>query len=255
MNNRTANKDTKQEEKSKDDLQKQIDSLTKQIQALASVVSVFAEGLDKLAETQAAQADSISNLAIAQENQVVDFSRIAESNLKLIQTNETNAELLKRIMNSVKYLELFEERTKNEGGIFISYSHADRDAVNKIAKRFQADNINYWLDDKDILVGEVIDKAISKGIQNNALFLVVLSPTSIKSKWVEREFDEASYEEIEGKKIILPIVVNGLPASDIPARIRRKLYVSLSDDFEAGYKKLRSSIVSYILKHEQSKAT
>jgi hypothetical protein len=152
-----------------------------------------------------------------------------------------------------KNLELFVESQKNGGGVFISYSHADTDIVIQISKKFQEDNISHWIDEKDILIGEVIDKEISKGIQNNFLFLVVLSPSSIKSKWVEREFDEASYEEIEGKKFILPVVVNGLPDVDIPARIRRKLYVNLSNDFEAGYQKLRKSIVSYILKYSKPK--
>ena len=236
-----------QVEGSERDLQRRVDSLEKQVDALKTVLSFFAQGLDKVSHVQANLSDAFENIVVVQEEQISGYNKMVES-------SESNTQLLKRMVNSMENLQLFEDRIRNEGGVFISYSHADRAIVTKISKRFEKHKINHWLDDKDIRIGETIDKAISKGIQNNLLFLIVLSPTSIKSKWVEREFDEASHEEIEGKKYILPVVVNGLKDEDIPARIRRRLYVNLSNDFDAGYKKLRSSIISYVLDTEK-KAT
>jgi hypothetical protein len=37
-----------------------------------------------------------------------------------------------------------------------------------------------------------VDKAISKGIQESLLFIIILTPTSISSKWVDIELDEAT---------------------------------------------------------------
>ena len=163
------------------------------------------------------------------------------------QTEKLKNEIAK-LHNRLSELEIFEKRSLEQGGIFISHSHADKDIVSQIVKRFESDNINYWLDDKDLLIGQVIDKAISEGIQRNWLFLIILTPTSVSSKWVERELDEASHEEVEGNKIILPVVAKGLEADKIPARLKRKLYADVSFDFESGYGKLKKAIVAYLEK-------
>jgi hypothetical protein len=136
----------------------------------------------------------------------------------------------------------FDRQSDITGGVFISYSHDDKDVVDALAHRLATDQINYWLDEKDLFVGDVVDKAISRGIQESLLFIIVLTPTSISSKWVERELDEAAHEESEGLKIILPIVAKDLPRERIPARLRRKLYVDISMSFDDGYKKLTRSI-------------
>jgi hypothetical protein len=136
----------------------------------------------------------------------------------------------------------FNRQSNIVGGVFISYSHDDNDIVDALTRRLDTDQINYWRDEKDLFVGEVVDKAISKAIQDSRLFLIVLTPKSISSRWVEREIDEAAHEETEGKKIILPIVAKDLPSEQIPARLRRKLYVDMSKSFDTGYAKLAKSI-------------
>jgi hypothetical protein len=136
----------------------------------------------------------------------------------------------------------FDRQSNIVGGVFISYSHDDMDIVDALTRRLDADQINYWRDEKDLFVGEVVDKAISKAIQDSRLFLIVLTPKSISSRWVEREIDEAAHEETEGEKIILPIVAKDLPSQQIPARLRRKVYVDMSKSFDDGYAKLAKSI-------------
>ena len=130
--------------------------------------------------------------------------------------------------------------------VFISYSHADSQLVNLIAKSFQEAAIEYWRDEKDILVGEVIDQAISDGIQRNALFLLVLSPKSISSKWVTREIDEAAHEHAEGRKIIIPILAGGLDPQDIPARLRRLKCANLSNPTDESILLLIRSVQKHI---------
>jgi hypothetical protein len=142
----------------------------------------------------------------------------------------------------LRQLAEFDRQSSITGGVFISYSHDDKDVVDVLANRLAADQINYWLDEKDLFVGDVVDKAISKGIQQSLLFIIVLTPTSISSRWVERELDEAAHEESEGQKIVLPIIAKGLPPKQIPARLRRKLYVDISKSFDDGYAKLTRSI-------------
>jgi len=146
----------------------------------------------------------------------------------------------------ISELEIFQKQALIHGGVFISYSHADEKLVEKIASRFLSDGINYWKDDKDLFAGQVIDTAISDGIQKNRLFLIVLTPSSVSSKWVKREFDEASYEEIEGRKTIIPIIGNGLKLNGLPPQMRRKLYIDMNSDFGTAYAKLKKSVFFHL---------
>lgn len=115
--------------------------------------------------------------------------------------------------------------------------------MDSIAARFDEDCVNYWRDDKDLLVGDVIDDAISLGIQRSALFLIVLTPNSIASRWVARELDEAAHEEVEDGKVVLPVLAKNLKTDDVPRKLRRKLHVDLSGtQFDAGYARLLKSI-------------
>ena len=158
-------------------------------------------------------------------------------------------ELAKRIhklQDRLRQLELFETCAKRAGGVFVSYSHEDREFVDHLVSRLEKDEINVWRDEKEILIGDVIDKAVSEGIQQSWIFLMVLTHHSIASGWVAREFDEASHEEIEGRKVVLPIVSEDLELSQIPARVRRKKCVIFGDDFEAPYRVLKTSILAHL---------
>lgn len=160
------------------------------------------------------------------------------------------ADELSDVFESIKMrLDVIEklERSGVDGeGIFISYSHRDKGFVDRLTARFAVDRIKFWRDEKDIIVGDVIDKAISDGIQNYCLFLTVLTPSSIISKWVERELDEAVHEVTEKGKIILPIIANGLRTDDIPRRIRRFKCADFNADFDSAYDNLLRSVRAHI---------
>jgi hypothetical protein len=74
------------------------------------------------------------------------------------------------------------------------------------------------------------------------LFLVVLTPSSIKSAWVERELSEASPEAVVGDKVILPVVTGGLASEHLPSRVRRLRWVEFGADFDKPYALLLRSI-------------
>jgi hypothetical protein len=153
------------------------------------------------------------------------------------------ADRLRAVQKQLNSLEAREVSPKEVPGVFISYSHLDTEFVDGLATRFEEDEIEYWRDEKDLLVGDVIDRVISDGIQSNALFLTILSPSSLRSKWVERELDEASYETTEGRKILLPVLLKGLKPEDVPARLRRFKCADFTIDFEGAYRSLKKTIV------------
>jgi hypothetical protein len=146
----------------------------------------------------------------------------------------------------------FDERASKLGGVFISYSHDDKDVVDSLVTRLEGDNINYWRDEKDLLIGDIIEKAVSKGIQQSRLFLVVLTPRSVQSRWVERELDEAAFEEAEGRKVILPVLAKKLRSTDVPPRLRRIRHVDIGSNFESGYTQLIRSIRGHLRRQLQT---
>lgn len=159
---------------------------------------------------------------------------------------------LEALQQRLRDIEARETRSRPTSRLFISYAHADSEFVDQLTERLDKDRIEYWRDDKDLLVGEVIDRAISQGIQTNALFLVVLTPDSIQSTWVQRELDEAAHEAAEGRKILLPVLAKGLAPAQAPARIRRFRCANLNANAEREYELLLRSIREHVRSFERA---
>jgi hypothetical protein len=84
------------------------------------------------------------------------------------------------------------------------------------------------------------------------IFVRNLGENSIDSRWVEREFDEASHEEVEGRKVIVPVVAGGLHIQQIPARVRRRACAIFNQNFEGEYRQLKWSILEYLKMRERA---
>jgi hypothetical protein len=153
---------------------------------------------------------------------------------------------LKEVAIRLRGVERMELLPNISAGVFVSYSHADSAFVDRLSDRLAADKIEYWRDAKDLLIGDSIDRAISNGIQRHCLFLVVLSRSSIASKWVSREIDEASHEASEGTKVLLPVLAGGLTAAELPSRLRRFKCANFNTNFESNYKQLKVAIVGHL---------
>ncbi len=159
------------------------------------------------------------------------------------------AQRIVELQDRLRQLDLFETRARRTGGVFVSYSHADRAFVDQLVSRLENDKINVWRDEKEILIGDVIDRAVSEGIQQSWIFLIVVTPHSVTSRWVARELDEASHEEVEGRKIVLPVVAEGLDLAQFLARVRRKKCAVFGVDFETPYTALKVSILAHLKTH------
>ncbi|MCC7138008.1 MAG: TIR domain-containing protein [Planctomycetes bacterium] len=158
------------------------------------------------------------------------------------------------VVRRLKTMEDSELLPNSVPGVFISYSHADTDFVDHLTTRLSADRVEYWRDVRDLLVGEAIDKSISMGIQRHSLFLIVLSPASVSSRWVERELDEASHEAVDHQKVILPVLTGGLAPQDAPARVRRIKCANFNEHFDSAYRELSLAIAAHLRRFTQGDA-
>lgn len=120
--------------------------------------------------------------------------------------------------------------------IFISYSRNDEDFVKRLTSRLHAQGLSIWSDKKQIKVGQQILHRIKKGIVESDYFLIVISRTSVKSKWVREELDSAFYEAISNKPdTILPVLLDDV---SMPKELQNLKYADFRNEFEQGFKEL-----------------
>jgi hypothetical protein len=76
--------------------------------------------------------------------------------------------------------------------VFISYSRRDLAFVKRLSADLQAAGLKVWYDLSGLEAGTRWGKEIQLALRGSQFFLVVLSPNSCESEWVEREFLYAS---------------------------------------------------------------
>jgi uncharacterized protein YjbI with pentapeptide repeats len=92
--------------------------------------------------------------------------------------------------------------------LFISYSHADSEFVDKVGESLTEKGIRYWRDIHDMKSGR-IEKQIDRAIRHNPTVLLILSEKSIKSDWVEHEVRTARELEKElGRDTLCPVALD-----------------------------------------------
>jgi len=122
---------------------------------------------------------------------------------------------------------------------FISHASADKQIARRLALELSRAGVDVWLDEWEIKVGESISRKIDDALDKCRYVILLLSPTAVKSRWVEKEWRAAFWRETDsGDRVILPAVVQ---ACEIPPLLRDKRYADLSGSFKAGFRELINS--------------
>ena len=91
---------------------------------------------------------------------------------------------------------------------FISHSSKDSEFAQELAARLRQARVNVWYAPEDIRPGEKIYDQVKKAINSFDRLLVVLSPNSMNSSWVQIELASAiAREKREGKRVVFPIAL------------------------------------------------
>ena len=88
--------------------------------------------------------------------------------------------------------------------VFISYSHKDKGYVKKLAQSLRQSGLEYWLDDR-IDYGSRWPRVIQDQVDGCDAFIVVMTPRSLESEWVQNELSRAQRK----KKPIFPLLLEG----------------------------------------------
>ena len=124
--------------------------------------------------------------------------------------------------------------------IFISYSHADRTFVNKLAAHLVKANAHVWVDSWELNVGDSIVNRVQQAIQESSALLIVLSKSSVASEWCKKELNAGLMRELDEKRVlVLPVLVEDC---EIPIFLREKLYADFRGKFDVGLKALLEAV-------------
>lgn len=93
----------------------------------------------------------------------------------------------------------------NETTVFISHSSKDSTFANRISRDIKDIGLHVWKAPESILPGEGWVEAIQRGLQRSSFVILIVSPLSVASKWVNLEVELAIQLEREGKITIIPV--------------------------------------------------
>jgi hypothetical protein len=112
-----------------------------------------------------------------------------------------------------------------------------------LAGDLQSANIDVWLDEHEILVGDSIHQRVGEGIDECDYLVVLLSRESVQSDWVKDEISAASSKEkYSHRRIVLPAVIDDLKVEEIPPLLRDKRRANIFNKYEEGLKELLNAI-------------
>jgi hypothetical protein len=91
--------------------------------------------------------------------------------------------------------------------VFLSHNSKDKDFALDISYKLIDQGIDVWLDKWEIYAGESLTDKISHGIREVNVFIIVISPNSMKSNWVKEELRMALNKRIQSPDFkIIPIL-------------------------------------------------
>lgn len=126
--------------------------------------------------------------------------------------------------------------------VFISYSQRDRSAAERIATRIKADGHDVWLDSQRVRPGDNVRTKIDEGLQNADAIVALISENAFRSEWVQFEFTQIALQQIyTQRQIVIPVKLDD---SAVPSYLADRLYIDMSQDFDAGLDALSKTIVA-----------
>jgi len=173
-----------------------------------------------------ASQDAHRTVTYSEEEIIKNLGVVADflQDLELLEIDEE-----KRILFRTKALDARAGgEVKKRGGIFISYSHQDKEFVDGLVQDLHNSGISIWVDSAEIKLGDSLIDKVSEGIDKMEYLAVVLSSASVNSSWVKKEVAVAMNQEIRGKKIkVLPLLHR---ECEIPNFLQDKKYADFTEE-------------------------
>jgi hypothetical protein len=131
--------------------------------------------------------------------------------------------------------------------IFISYSHQDKEFVDRLAVRLTEERVHVWLDRVELRIGDSLTQRIEAALQSASAVLVVLSSAFVESDWCRRELTAGLVRELEEHRVlVLPLFIQDC---QVPLFLRDKLRADFRLEFEQGFADLTRALAPFANPH------
>ena len=105
---------------------------------------------------------------------------------------------------------------RREFDVFLSYAHADRTFVTRLAEFLREAGLAIFLDDTSLEGGADFPQALQQGIERSRSIVVVATKDSIEQGWVKREVNIAIDENARDEAFrVIPIRIADAPVGDL----------------------------------------
>jgi TIR domain len=116
--------------------------------------------------------------------------------------------------------------------VFISYAHEDAALAAQIADTLASAGVHVWIDQQQMAPGDSFLERMNQGLGDVDYVLFLVSPASLASRWVSREWMSALAAH-DG--VVIPLRV---AAVEMPPLLRDIIYIDFVAGIEAGLQKL-----------------
>jgi len=116
--------------------------------------------------------------------------------------------------------------------VFISYSHDDVAWVSRLAKRLEGEGFTVARDEVVLKPGDLLVHAIEQAIRDSSHSILVFSPASVASGWVQQEYATLMQASIEHGLRFIPVIIEDV---DLPAFAATRYYVDFRNVSRAEY--------------------
>ena len=102
---------------------------------------------------------------------------------------------------------------KRNGPIFISHASADDAFVKQLREALEAQQHPVWVDSRNLRGGSKLAREVAQAIEDARQVIVVLSPSTVNSRWVRQEIEQALMVEKRRKDDgyrVIPLLLPGV---------------------------------------------
>ena len=96
---------------------------------------------------------------------------------------------------------------RNQKQIFISHAHQNAEMAQRLATDLEKEGYAIWIAPDSIRPGEKWAEAISRGLAESGIFLLLLSPAAVQSSWVQMETNVAIQFNSKQVMSIYPLLI------------------------------------------------
>ena len=125
---------------------------------------------------------------------------------------------------------------RNPRQVFLSHAHEDVDFALRLAKDLRDAGLSVWMTPDSIQPGEQWASAIERGLDESKIFIVLLTPNSVKSRWVKKETLHAL--EHDDVFTIAPVLLKTCDVNQLSKFLTQTQYINFERDYGRGLEAL-----------------